>query len=137
MKFYALIILPREIDIADPDAIESAAASQMKPFQMWQDDIPVGKRHWDYYWCCTKEWLTESQIDFTGYPTALADHPYLLFPAETLTMDGVVDAIVSPEREWLQSESTYETEDPCWPSKAIEICKRFAGHYVVLAYCHG
>jgi hypothetical protein len=137
MKFYALIVLPKEADISRVSEIEEAAALLMKPFKMWEDDVPVGRQHWDWYWCCTKEWLEQSNISFSEYSTALPDHPYLVFPAETLSEEGVVDSVVTPDGEWVRSKSPYTMEDPTWPQKAVSLCNGFSGHYAVLAYCHG
>jgi hypothetical protein len=49
VKFFSLLILPQGININDTDSIESAAATMMKPFRMWEDDVPAACAHWDYY----------------------------------------------------------------------------------------
>ncbi len=135
MKFYALVILPLGIDVSDNQAIEAAVAEQMKPFEMWQDDLPAGE--WDYYWCCTKEWLEEAGVSLTDWPTALLESKYVVLPIDTLTESDVTCAIVTPQPEWFMSNSSYESDDITWPDRAISICKQFHGHHAVVAYCHG
>jgi hypothetical protein len=49
MKYFALLILPPGTDVAAPESVERAASEMMKPFRMWDDDVPVENGHWDYY----------------------------------------------------------------------------------------
>ena len=135
MKFYALVILPIGTDVSDSQVIESTVATQMKPFEMWQDDLTPGK--WDYYWCCTREWLEEVGVSLLDWPTALLESRYVVFPADTVTESGVTFAIVTPQPEWFRSNASYVAQDLTWPERAIEICKQFQGHHAVVAYCHG
>ncbi len=135
MKFYALVVLPMGTDVSDGHAIEAAVARQMKPFQMWQDDLSPGA--WDYYWCCTREWLEENAVDLRDWPGALRDSEYLVFPADTLTESGVTPAIVTPAPGWFENRDHHEPAAGAWNDRAIAICRQFRGHHIVVVYCHG
>lgn len=137
MKYFALLILPPGTDITDSKAIESAASAMMQPFKMWEDDIPAERGRWDYYWCCTKAWMDESNLSYACYSGIAADQPYIVFPVEQLDAEGVADSLVTPNGEWYRSKATYTEDDPDWPDKALAICRAFHRHYAVLAYCHG
>ncbi|HEX7989075.1 MAG TPA: hypothetical protein VF513_02860 [Stenotrophomonas sp.] len=135
MKFYALVVLPMGTDVSDAHAIEAAVATQMKPFQMWQDDLSPAA--WDYYWCCTRDWLEENGVDLRDWPTALRDSEYLVFPADTLAESGVTSAIVTPGPEWIEDRDSQMPATHAWNDRAIDICRQFPGHHIVVVYCHG
>lgn len=137
MKFFATLILPMEADISDRKSVERFSAEMMRPFKMWEDDIPAENGCWDYYWCCTKEWMEESRIGYSSYRGIPAGQPFVLFPADRITAEGVTDSIVTPNGEWLRSKASYTEDDPSWTASAIGICRSFPGHFAVLAYCHG
>lgn len=103
MKFHTLVILPSGTDVADGEAIESAVAKQMKPFEMWQDDLRPGE--WDYYCCCTREWLVANGISVLDWPTALPNSEYLVFPADTLTGSDVTSAVVTHSRSGFRARA--------------------------------
>ncbi|RDZ28039.1 hypothetical protein [Lysobacter silvisoli] len=135
MKFYALLILPLGTDVYDGSAVEAAAARLMQPFEMWRDDGPPGE--WDYYWCCTREWLVEHGEDLAEWPAALADAGHLVVPVDALCEGDATFAVVTPEPGWFNSRATYTDDDAAWGGRAVEIFRGFPGHYAVLAYCHG
>ncbi|MEK8035055.1 hypothetical protein AACH06_29920 [Ideonella sp. DXS29W] len=137
MMFFAILILPMGTDVTDEKSVEQAASELMRPFEMWKDEIPVESGHWDYYWCCSKEWMDESQISYSAYTGIPVDQPLVVFPVEQLSVEGVTDSIVTPRGEWIRSKSTYVEEDPPWDAKALGVCRSFPGHFGVLAYCHG
>lgn len=137
MKYFALLILPEDTDATDPSAVERAAFEMMKPFKMWQDDVPVENGHWDCYWCCTKEWMDQSQLSYACYSGVPAAQSLIVFPVEQLSAEGVTDSLVTPGGEWHRSKATYTENDPGWEAKALGICLSFPGHFAVLAYCHG
>jgi|GEM_PF-1699081 len=137
MKFFAILILPTNIDANNAESIEKSASELMRPFKMWEDDIPAERGRWDYYWCCTKEWMDESQISYSAYVGVPSHQSLIVFPVETLSGDGITDSIITPNGEWHRSRATYTEDDPSWEAKALGICKSFPGHFCVLAYCHG
>ena len=137
MKYFAKLILPKGIDAASADQLEHFAAELMRPFKMWEDDIPAKDGHWDHYRCCTKEWLDEKNIDCSTYESISANQSLLVFPVDKIPAECVTDSIVTPNKEWHRSRSTYSEEDHSWREKALAIYKSFTGHDGVLAYCHG
>ena len=134
MKFYSLVILPKNVDITCVDETQAAVAALMKPFEMWQEGDST-ERRWDYYWCCIKDGLSEDEI--AEHPQALADNPFIVFPVEAIDKEMVVYALVTPDVKWHQNRAACKVEDPDWPDKAIDIMRGFKGHYAVLVYCHG
>ena len=137
MKFFALLILPQDIDGRDAESVWRAASALMRPFKMWEDDVSVKDGRWDYFWCCTKEWMEQSQIDCTVYTGISVDQPFIMFPVEKLPVEGIPDSIVTPNREWHRSQATYTRQDPEWEARALNVLRAFSGHLAVLAYCHG
>lgn len=137
MKFFAVLILPMGVDSTDPKMVEHTASALMRPFKMWEDDVPVENGHWDYYWCCTKEWMTDSRLDFAAYPSASSDQAPMVFALDQVSSDGVTDSIITPNGEWHRSKATYTEEDALWESKALSIFRSFPGHSGVLLFCHG
>ena len=137
MKYFALIILPIDINPLDSQSIESAAAEMMGPFKMWEDDTPIGNARWDYYWCCTKEWMDQSQLSYSAYAGIPEAQPLVVFPVDQLTAEGVTYSVLTPHGDWYRSKATYEKADPSWDAEALRICRSFGGHFGVLAYCHG
>jgi hypothetical protein len=81
--------------------------------------------------------MEQSQVSYPAYSGTPTEHPYVIFPVELLTEEGVTDSVLTPDGKWHRSKSTYATEDPSWPAKALSICEPFHGHFAVLAYCHG
>ncbi|MDB0566546.1 hypothetical protein AB6Q13_11500 [Ralstonia solanacearum] len=137
MKYFTLIILPNSIDPLDTSSIERVAAEMMNLFKMREDDTPVENAHWDYYWCCTKEWMDQSQLSYSTYVGVPPAQPLVVFPVDQLTAEGVTYSVLTPNGEWHRSKATYEREDSSWEAEALRICRAFAGHFAVLAYCHG
>jgi len=137
MKFFAIVILPKGTDETDAKQVEQAASSLMQPFKMWEDDVPVENGQWDYYWCCSREWMEESRISYFAYKGIPESQPLVVFPVAHLSNEGITDSIVTPTGEWHRSKATYEEEDPSWDAKASGILRAFPGHFGVLAYCHG
>ena len=137
MKFFAILILPTETDATDEKSVKHAASELMRPFEMWKDEVPVENGRWDYYWCCSKEWMDENQFSYSAYTGIPSGQSLVVFPVEELTAGCAADSIVSPSGEWIRSKATYTEEDPLWDAKALGIFKSFPGHFGVLAYCHG
>jgi len=44
-KYFVLLILPIGTDVADPAAVERVASEMMRPFEMWQEDVPAENGH--------------------------------------------------------------------------------------------
>ena len=137
MKFFAVLILPKDIDLNTEKSVEHATSALMRPFKMWEDDVPVENGRWDYYWCCTKEWMNESHLDYSAYPSASNEQAPIVFPVDQLTSEGVPYSIITPEGEWHRSKATYVDADPSWELEALNICRSFPGSFGVLLYCHG
>lgn len=137
MKFFALLVLPQDIDGRDAELIQRAASALMRPFKMWEDDVPVKDGHWDYFWCCTKEWMEQTQMDYAQYTGVPPDQPFIIFPIEQIGIEGIPDSIVTPDGKWHRSNSTYTQEDASWKIRALHVLRSFPGHLAVLAYCHG
>ncbi len=137
MQFFALIILPEGTDPLDRDGVERAASGIMRRFRMWEDDTPIETAHWDYYQCCTKDWMRENGVSDRCYPGVPQAQPLVVFPVEHLGADGVTDSVVTPDGEWHRSRATYTKGDPQWADAALRICRSYAGHVAVLAFCHG
>ncbi len=137
MKYFTLIILPSGMDPLDTSAVELIAAEMMNPFQMWEDDTPVENARWDYYWCCTREWMDQNQLSYSAYVDVPQAQPLVVFPVDQLTAEGITYSVLTPHGTWHRSKATYEREDPSWEAEALRICRAFVGHFAVLAYCHG
>ncbi|MHA6834242.1 hypothetical protein [Ralstonia pseudosolanacearum] len=117
--------------------MERVAALMMNPFKMWEDDTPIENAQWDYYWCCTREWMDQRQLSYSAYAGIPQTQPLVVFPVDQLTAEGLTDSVLTPHGDWYRSKATYEREDPSWETEALGICRSFAGHFAVLAYCHG
>lgn len=137
MKFFAILILPCGIDPTDSKMVEHTASVLMRPFKMWEEDVSAANGRWDYYWCCTKEWMNESHLDFAAYQSASSEQAPIVFALDELTADGVTDSIITPDGEWHRSMATYTEEDPLWESKALRVFSSFPGHFGALLFCHG
>jgi len=137
MKFFAVLILPRDIDPADAKSVEHCASVLMRKFKMWEDDTPVEDGHWDYYCCCTKEWMNECRLDCSAYPSTSSEQAPIVFAVDQLQPESVTDSIITPRGEWHRSKATYNEEDPLWGLKALSIFRSFPGYFGVLLYCHG
>lgn len=137
MKFFAIVILPKAVDPSNTAMVELAVSELMQPFKMWEDDISEGEGHWDYYWCCTRDWMDQSECDYSAYAITPADQPLVIFQVEHLSASGVTPAVISPTGEWYQSKATYAKEDHSWEPVCLTICSSFPGHLAILVYCHG
>lgn len=135
-KFFVLLILPIGTDVTDSEAVERVALEMMTPFRMREDEVPTRGGYWDYFFCCTKKWMDDSQLSYSEYAVS-AEQSLVLFPAEQLGPDGVANVIVTPKGEWHGSAATYTTSDSGWEARALEIFHSYRGHSAVLAYCHG
>ena len=135
MKFFTIIVLPTSVDTRSTEAVQRAVGELMRPFEIWDRDDPMPPAHnghWDGYFCCSKEWLVESDRASDVYD----GQEDLVFPVDRITSDGVVHAIVTPAGEWHESRATYTRVDPDWNEKALALFRAHAGHFGVLAYCH-
>lgn len=137
MKFFAILILPKHTNASDARLVEHTASVLMRPFKMWEDDVPAENGFWDYYWCCTKEWMEERRIDHAAYPSTVSRQAPIVFPVAQVPLAGMTDSIITPNGEWHRSKGSYAEEDPSWAPEALNICRSFAGHFAVLLYCHG
>ena len=140
MKFFAIIILPTSVDVQSTDSVERAAAEMMQPFKIWDEDDPMPpghQGHWDYFWCCSTEWMEQGGRECGMYGDPPLGQENLVFPTERVTAEGVADSIVTPAGEWHRSNATYSLEDPTWGHKALSTLRAHPGHFAVLAYCHG
>jgi len=130
-NYFAIAILPAQVDVSDEFAVESAVAELMAPLNAVA--LPNGTKRWDSYACCRRNSYPEWAVNYGGL---LEDNRLFLFAAEGLTQAGVPYAVVTPAPAWFQSGATrQQPEDPGWNARAIELCLRHAGHAAVLLEC--
>lgn len=129
-KYYAVVILPKAIDVADDLTIKQAVARLIEPFAAQGS---VENHRFDSYTCCAKkgheEWIP-------NYGAVLENSALFVFHAEALLPDGVPYVLVTPEPKWVQSKATAQNpKDPEWLPSALDLCKSYHGHYAVLIHC--
>ena len=131
--YYLVAILRRNTEVTVDSAVRLTVSQLMAPFDSHAEGVPAERRRWDSYSCCEKKGLEEW---IPNYGSVIENGSLFIFPADAMTANGVPYAIVSPERQWIQSNATTQhPEDPQWISTAIHFCKNYPGHHAVLIRC--
>ncbi|MFV0680913.1 hypothetical protein [Ottowia sp.] len=149
MKFFAILVLPKDTDVAHTEMVEDAASKMMQPFKMWEEGDTVdgagfpleGDGYWDYYSCCSKDCMAhreaEGRFGYSAYAGVPENQPLVVFPVEQVGGEGVTDSIVTPDGQWHRSQASYTQDDSSWEAKALGICQSYSGYFGVLLFCHG
>lgn len=130
-KYYAVVILPKEIDVTDDLKVKQAVSKAIEPFTL--KGTSAENNRLDSYSYCEKK---ECEEWIPNYGDILENSSLFVFRAEALTPAGVPYVIVTPEPKWIQSKATVQhPEDPGWIPSAVDLCKSYHGHYAVLIHC--